>query len=205
MDSRSGGTEFIISRNLDNDYDTRDLFIIDKSGEVISQITDDDFLNTDAQFSPGGDQIVFRSNRNGKGYSELFTMKTDGTDLKQLTFYPDDDNSAMDWEYHAGPPQWVSDTTISYISKQGGNYSIFKINPESGLTYQITPDTTSEGFPANEGWHSWSSDGNKIVYNATNWKGNYDIYVMNSDGTDPRRLTENPFYEQAPVFVYPEY
>jgi TolB protein len=39
---------------------------------------------------------------------------------------------------------------------------------------------------------AWSPDGSQIAF-ASDRKGNYDIYVMNSDGSNVRQLTSNPF------------
>ncbi len=202
ISARKNGTEFVVSINKNDDWDTRDLFIINYKGEVLKQLTDDEFHNTDAHFSPDGSQIVFRSNRSD--IDELFIMNADGTGLRQLTTYPESDSTAMEWEYHAGPPEWVNENTISFISKQNSNYSIFSISPDGGNFSQLTPDTTAEGFPSNEGWHSWSHGDSLIAFNATDWKGNFDIYVMRPDGSDIRKLTDDKKYEQAPVFVYPK-
>ena len=202
MSSRKNGTEFIVNINKNDDFETRDLFIINKDGKILSQLTDDDFQNTDAYFSPEGKQIVFRSNRSK--YDELYIINDDGSGLRQLTDYPQNDSSARDWEYHAGPPQWVDSSRISYISKQKSNYSIFSISPTGTGFEQLTPDSTTTGFLSNEGWHSWSKNDSFIVFNATNLIGNYDIYIMRSDITDVRRLTKTDWYDQAPVFVYPK-
>jgi Tol biopolymer transport system component len=43
------------------------------------------------------------------------------------------------------------------------------------------------------------SGGGRIAF-ATNRDGNYEIYVMNADGTDPRRLTYNPYEDRDPVW-----
>lgn len=202
MSSRKDGTEFVVAINKDDDYDTRDLYIINIEGEIITQLTDDDFQNTDAHFSPDGSQIVFRSNRSE--YDELYIMNDDGSGIRQLTDFPKDDESALEWEYHAGPPQWVDSTRISYISKQNYNYSIFSISPRGTNVKQLTPDSTSNGYYSNEGWHSWSRDKKYIAFNATNMVGNYDIYIMKSDITELKRLTRTQWFDQAPVFVYPE-
>lgn len=202
MSSRKDGTEFVVTINKNDDYETRDLYIINLEGEIITQLTDDDYQNTDAHFSPDGSQIVFRSNRSE--FDELYIMNDDGTGIRQLTDFPKDDKSALDWEYHAGPPQWVDSTQISYISKQNYNYSIFSISPNGTNLKQLTPDSTSNGYYSNEGWHSWSRDKKYIAFNATNMVGNYDIYIMKSDVTELKRLTRTQWFDQAPVFVYPE-
>jgi len=43
------------------------------------------------------------------------------------------------------------------------------------------------------------SGGGRIAF-ATNRDGNYEIYAMNADGTDPRRLTYNPYEDRDPVW-----
>jgi TolB protein len=43
------------------------------------------------------------------------------------------------------------------------------------------------------------SGGGRIAF-ATNRDGNYEIYVMNADGTDQRRLTYNPYEDRDPVW-----
>ncbi|HAH51329.1 MAG TPA: hypothetical protein DF712_13040 [Balneola sp.] len=202
MSSRKNGTEFVLSINKGDDYDTRDLYIINLKGEIIRQLTDDNFQNTDAHFSPDGTQIAFRSNRSK--YDELYIMNDDGTGIRQLTDYPSNDSTALEWEYHAGPPQWIDSNQISYLSKQNSNYSIFSISPLGTNYKQLTPDSTSNGYLSNEGWHSWSRDNKYIAFNATNMVGNYDIYIMKSDITGLKRLTRTQWYAQAPVFVYPE-
>ncbi len=198
---RNEGSEFVISANVEEDSDSRDLFIIDLQGNILTRVTDDTLLNSDPQFSPDGTQIVYRSYR--EGIDELFVVNADGSNLRQITHYPADDTTALEWEYHVGPPQWVNDSTITYMSKQNDNYSIFSTTPNGGQPVQITPDLTEEGYLANEGWHSWSKDGKQVAYNASEWDGNYNIYIMNADGSDPHRLTTDKWYEQAPVFVYP--
>jgi len=201
MSSRNNGTELLINKYIEQDSTRRDLFIIDLQGTILSRVTDDEYINTDGYFSPDGEQIVFRSYRDE--IDELFIVNADGTGLRQLTHYPKDDSTAMDWEYHAGPPQWVNSTIISFLSKRNGNYSIYTISPEGENLTQLTPDKTPEGYPSNQGWHSWSRDGKRIVYNASEWDGNFNIYIMDADGSNPTRLTDDKKYQQAPVFVYP--
>jgi Tol biopolymer transport system component len=40
-------------------------------------------------------------------------------------------------------------------------------------------------------WPVWSPDGKKIAF-TSNRDGNYEIYVMNADGSEPQNLTNNP-------------
>ncbi|UCC75982.1 MAG: PD40 domain-containing protein [Anaerolineales bacterium] len=56
------------------------------------------------------------------------------------------------------------------------------------------PTATSTSLPPLSG-----SGGGRIAF-ATNRDGNYEIYVMNADGTDQRRLTYNPYEDRDPVW-----
>jgi len=51
--------------------------------------------------------------------------------------------------------------------------------------------------PANDNNPSWSPDGSKITFE-TDRDGNYEIYVMNADGSNVQRLTNNPANDWFP-------
>jgi TolB protein len=49
-----------------------------------------------------------------------------------------------------------------------------------------------------ENWSpSWSPDGAYLVFQ-TNRDGNWEIYLMNADGSNPHNLTNNPADDQYP-------
>ncbi len=56
---------------------------------------------------------------------------------------------------------------------------------------QLTKNSADDIHP------DWSPDGSKIVF-ASNRSGNYDIYVMNSDGSGLKKLTNDPLDEVFP-------
>ncbi len=199
LSSRKGGTEFVVSARKDGLRNT--LYIIDKSGNIVRQLTSDTsrYYN-DPCFSPDGEQIVFRYKTNRRDRNEndeLWIMNDDGTNMRRITQYPQDDPTRK-WEnYKAGPPQWRPATNvISYISWQKGNYSIFTIHPDGSGGKQLT------GNDMNEGYHSWSPDGKMIAFDGSDLKDSkFSIYLLNADGSGTKQLTNDYKYEQAPVFV----
>jgi Tol biopolymer transport system component len=57
----------------------------------------------------------------------------------------------------------------------------------------LTHTATRECCPA------WSPDGSRIAF--VSWRdGNAEIYVMNSDGSEPARLTDNPALDEKPAW-----
>src|SRR5262249_15430615 len=48
-----------------------------------------------------------------------------------------------------------------------------------------------------DNWPRWSPNGHEIVFHS-NRDGNYNIYVVNGDGTGIRRVTNSPLLDQWP-------
>ena len=76
---------------------------------------------------------------------------------------------------------------------------IFKMNPDGSGIVKLTD---SKYFDANAGW---SPDGKRIAFDSDrrNHQGRQEIHVMDSDGTNVRRLTTLPadaIYDQAARF-----
>ena len=198
LGTRKNGEEIIVlpHTRIDSVF-----LIVNREGQIIESVFPDLPYIADPFFSPDGNQVVFRggkvkSDKGPKYIDELYLINVDGGKLKQITYYPEEDTTAEWYEYRAGPPVWeAKKNIISFTSKRKSNYSIFSINPDgSGLT-QITPDSTDETY------HSWSPEGNWIVYDGVQEEDNYDIFLMNFDTKAIRRLTTDIKYEQGPVFV----
>ena len=158
----------------------------------------------DPCFSPDGKQIVFRGAKErfsgNQGFDdELYLMNDDGSGLKQLTEYPESDNTAEWFDYRAGPPVWYQENKISYASKQDSSYSIFSINTDGSDLLQLTSTEKSQVY------HSWTPDGTKMVFEqSSNDYENYDIYILDIETNSVRQLTDDAIAQQAPVFVMVE-
>ena len=64
-------------------YPSYEIFIADKEGNIVQQLTDNDYYDAEATVSPNGDKIVFTSTRSGD--IEMYTMNIDGSDVQQVT------------------------------------------------------------------------------------------------------------------------
>src|SRR5690606_23601878 len=73
-----------------NDYE---IYVSDLLGNIISQLTNNNFYDAEATVSPTGDKIVFTSNRSGE--LELYICDIDGSNLLQLTDEPGYDGGAF--------------------------------------------------------------------------------------------------------------
>lgn len=201
MGSRSNGNELIVDPRTAGDSA---FHIISRSGQLLAKVYTGLPYYNDPFFSPDGQKIVFRGSKSkfkkGSNYrDELYLINDDGTDLIQLTHYPEDDTTANWWNYHAGPPFWEANSDlITYNSVQNGNSSLFKIRPDGSQTKKLTPDSLYAG------WHRWSPDGQWIVFSGRNRNQNetgFDIFIMNYDTQAITQLTNDSTYFQAPVVV----
>jgi TolB protein len=194
LDSRNDGTELVICRQMD---DFRSFAIIDSAGyEVREILRTNQYLINDPIFSPDGRWIVFRSTRSGT--DELWIADELGSHQRQLTHYPADITDPGPNYYHAGPPRWVPGTnTISYTSRREGQYHIFSINQDGTQNLQLTSGS------GDHGWHSWSKDGQSLIYDGTSGtSANSDLFLLKTKSQKLSRLTNTPFPERAPIVVY---
>lgn len=201
LGSRKEGKELVVAGRIGKEV-RHQLFLVDIETGSYSPLAHDTIASFNSPiFSPDGNKIVFRYRKNKRNFqtekTELWMMDADGNNMKQLTFFPQNDTTAKWHDFHAGSPFWEpNQNVISYMSMQKANYSIFTIHPDGTGGKQLTKDD------ANEGWHAWSPDGQWIVYDGSDLNNEYyDIYLMRSDGSEVKRLTDDWRTEQAPIFA----
>jgi len=202
MSSRNAGQEIIVNPRVEGD--SAFYIISSNTGQLLSKLYTGKRYYNDPVFSPDGQQVVFRGAdqpfKKDTGYrDELYIINADGSGLTQLTHYPEKDTTAQWWEYHAGAPFWEPNRNIiSYCSVQNGLSSLFQINPDGKGGRKITPDSLSVT------WHSWSPDGKWLAFDGhhvSDTTHNYDIYLMDYEAQNIRRLTTDTTGQNAPVFV----
>jgi TolB protein len=100
-------------------------------------------------------------------------------------------------------PVWAPDgQAIVYTSYRPGNnggFSTFQDLVISWL-YKGLRDEPTHGSPSNQNYlPAWSPDGSRIAF-TSNRDGNPEIYVMNRDGSNLHRLTNNPAIDVTPTW-----
>jgi len=151
----------------------REVYTMDSEGENLVNQTNHENEDFDPAWSPDGKQIAFVSNRPTEGGEGqfIYIMNADGSDLRQLT-------SESDSQY----PDWSHDgTAITYTAY--GDIFVIKADgsaPSVNLTVTAAQDWQS----------SWSNDGSRIVFLSGDGN-NWNIFVMNADGSGVQQLTDN--------------
>jgi plastocyanin/dipeptidyl aminopeptidase/acylaminoacyl peptidase len=114
-----------------------------------------------------------------KGSESSFTkLTTDGLE-----------NLEPAWSYDAANRQ------VAYQSPSaGGQFSVFRVDADGSDAVNLTPGNSSNNLQP-----SWSPDSFRIAFASTR-TGNGDIYVMDFDGGNVRRLTNDAAGEQHPTW-----
>jgi Tol biopolymer transport system component len=119
------------------------------------------------------------------GNADIWSMRTDGSDPRQLTT-----NTAGD-----GDPSFSPDgSRIAFVSSRDGNNEIYVMNADGTNQKRLTSNTVIDQDP------SWSPDGSKIIFVSFR-DTSADVFTMNADGSNPVNLTKYPGgNETEPVF-----
>jgi len=161
------------------------LYSIERSNlSQLRPLSADTGQQIDPAFSPDGARIAFVSNRDGN--AEIYAMDADGSHVTRLTSDPQLD----------GHPVFTPDGQAILFQSQrtGGKLQIFAMNADGTGVKQLTQDSVSLA-PA------VSPDGRTIAYVSLRNK-NYDIWLMNRDGSNQRQFTRSPQWrESEPRFL----
>lgn len=158
---------------------------VDKDGlvNITNTLAEDDYPG----WSPDGRKITFVSNRDGA--NDIYSMNADGSGIERLTNTLAAEHS-MTWS--------PDGTKILFESDRDGNSEIYVMNADGSNQTRLTFNPTSDGGPSR-----FSPDGKKIVFarsaaNAGEAFYNFDIYVMDADGSNLRQLTTDAEYDAGP-------
>ncbi len=61
-----------------------DIYTMDIKTRVVEKLTDHPSIDTSPSYSPDGSYITFNSDRSG--FQQIYTMKSDGTNVKRISF-----------------------------------------------------------------------------------------------------------------------
>ncbi len=153
-----GGTGWIVfTEGFGN---ASEIVVIDARGQSRRVLTSNNYVDGEADWSPGGGKIAFVSNRGG--VDQIYIMNTDGSDVRQLTT-------------SEGPnrhPAWSLNTQlIAFESGNGDALEIYVIKTDGSGLSRLTNNSFADRGP------QFSPDGARIAY-MTHERGKWEIALM---------------------------
>ena len=134
---------------------------------------------------PQGDEAVFAfATFADGGGGDIFTVRADGTDLRQLTSGP---GAKKD-------PTWSPDgTRIAYRLWQDSRDSIVVMDAGGGDPITLATSGPMFDVACTERWNlAWSRDGSSLIFPTSSaCQNRYDLFIVKADGSSPAtRLLE---------------
>ena len=197
-----------------------EIYVMDGDGRNQRRVTVNPALDRYPAWSPDGKKIAFVSNRNNvnKDHRQIWVINADGKNPIRLTdglvdsfpdWSPDGtkivyDTARVPEDHNLAPggitvmdadgnnkkvlsrkgfhPSWSPDgKRIAFISFRNGNEAqLYVMDVDGRNRVRLTRDFVHKRLP------SWSHDGRRIAY-----VGDNVIWVVDSDGKNPRELTEH--------------
>lgn len=172
-----------------NGVNGRDIYLVNSDGTGLVNITfsinGNDFSRP--YFRPDGARIVFAGSPDGEDGSDIFVINPDGSGRARLTSTADE-----------FMPRYSSDgSRIVFNSNRDGNGEVYVMNADG------SDETNLSLNPANDNDGNFSPDGNRIVFISDRASGMTQVHMMNADGTNQSRVTneENSTYSPSIAFL----
>lgn len=208
------------------------VYTIDADGSDERMLADEPGLDAFPAWSPDGEQLAFASERDGNW--ELYTMDADGSGQTRVTRTPGEDEAVPAWSpdgqriafvvnpvgenptvhvmdldgEHRGQlargnwPSWSPNGRLISYTHYEADFDIFVRKPDGSEPRRLTGKGSDE-----EG--AFSPDGRRIGFSSERREGllrpgDAEIYVMNADGSNERRLTDIPGGDHWPPTWAPD-
>jgi len=161
-----------------------ELFVMDRDGSNLQQLASRPGPDLSPRWSPDGRRIAWSGYGPEDEPSRLFMVDVESGELTELGL-----GSDPIWSPDGSRLLFVQEEQKPGVITFKPNSEVFVLDVETGEQLNLTNNIVPEYWP------TWSPDGSRIAFVSERDSPRGDIYVMNADGSDVKRLTDNDLRE----------
>jgi TolB protein len=171
--------------------ETSDVWVARADGSDAFRVTRSPAMEFDPSWSPEGRRLVYRRQPGDDASTEIYAVGADGSGQRRLT-----NNDVADWG-----PDWSPDGRSIVWNSSVGTFGFgfygYTMRPDGSGVRRLSRHYVE--YPA------WSPDGSRIAFmaqepGAVGSNPDYNIFVMDADGSDAHRLTTTPGSDGWPAW-----
>ncbi len=173
------GSLIVFTSNRDGNDE---IYIMNANGGGQSNLTSNAAQDLYPAWSSDGQWILFTTDRAENKNQEIYRMRTDGSDLQNLSNNPD---------FNDYQPTWLGGR-IAFTTNREGNQQIFVMEGDGTGQINISNNSFDDFYPRS------TLSGNRLVFVSTRDNNQQDVFVMNADGADQTNLSNNTSQDTSP-------
>lgn len=156
-----------------SDFGNTNIFKFDLLSGASKKLTNNTFINTSPSYSPDNHKIIFSSDRLGKGNSQIFIMRSDGSDQVRI--------SKGQGQYF-NPVFSPNGEWVAFTKLLGGNFYI-GIMRENGSEERILAGGYMLESPC------WCPNSKLLVFSSTSKSNHSSLYMVDISGRFHQKIS----------------
>ena len=176
-----------LALTLSRDSGNLDIYILNLTDQVLTRVTRNQAIDTEATWSADGSKIYFTSDRSGG--PQIYMADADGRNKRRITY---------EGSYNGCSRLTPEGDEMAVVHNDQGAFRIARVNPDNGNLLVLTAGQLDES-------PSFAPNGETIIY-ATQVNGRGVLATVSIDGRIRRRIAAQEGDVREPAWSpYPEY
>ena len=176
-----------LALTLSRDTGNLDIYVLNLANQVLTRITRNPAIDTEATWSADGSRIFFTSDRSGG--PQIYQVEIDGGGKRRVTY---------EGSYNGRSRLSPDDQEMAVVHNDQGAFRIARVNPENGNLLVLTDGQLDES-------PSFAPNGETIIY-ATRVDGRGVLATVSIDGRIHRRIAAQDGDVREPAWSpYPDF